>query len=117
MKVLFSITGRQAWRNKNKQTDKLTKQPKPNKHELHFLVKFMDTWDCMNKTDLSVQLQEINKYKLIIDLKLKFLTVSSKSGLTQLLKKRKKKLPTNNYSKVEEIGKEKAKIHHPITEE
>lgn len=42
----------------------------------------MDTWHGMNKTDLSVQPQETDKYKLLIGLKLNFLTVSSKSGLT-----------------------------------
>lgn len=53
-----------------------------------FMVKLMDIWDYMNKIDLLLQLPEIDKYKLIIDLKLNFLTVSSKSGLTQLLKKK-----------------------------
>lgn len=78
------------------------------------MVKFMDTWDCLNNIDLSLQLPEIDKYKLIIDLKLNFLTVTSESSLTQLLKK--KISTTNNYKKAEEILKQKAKILHPVTE-
>lgn len=69
----------------------------------------------MNNIDLSLQLPEIDKYKLIIDLKLNFLTVTSESSLTQLLKK-KNILTTNNYKKAEEIWKQKAKILHPVTE-
>lgn len=68
----------------------------------------------MNNIDLSLQLPEIDKYKLIIDLKLNFLTVTSESSLTQLLKK--KISTTNNYKKAEEIWKQKAKILHPVTE-
>lgn len=68
----------------------------------------------MNNIDLSLQLPEIDKYKLIIDLKVNFLTVTSESSLTQLLKK--KISTTNNYKKAEEILKQKAKILHPVTE-
>lgn len=56
MKLLFSIIATQAWKNKSKQTNKTQKL-------CVIMVKFIDTWDCMNQIDLFVQLQEIEKYK------------------------------------------------------